>query len=94
MPKSEGVDYMLYVIVAALAAFLIRDIYWFTRSLLFYRDNGWDFTVDFGPKMYGGDSTDPDFEMSPREKMLRGYPIGIVCCTSLLVGFSIALFQG
>ncbi|KSV75161.1 hypothetical protein [Sinorhizobium sp. Sb3] len=69
MLKNEGPVYVLYLVVPVLAAFLIRETYSFIRSLRFYKGNGWDFTVDIGPKMYKGESTDPDFEMSPREKL-------------------------
>lgn len=82
---------MLHVVVAVLAAFLVRDIYWFVRSLLFYKNNGWDFTVDFGPKMYKGDGDFPEFEMSPRQKLVFGYPIGILGLATLLTGFTIPL---
>jgi len=90
--KNEDPVYVLYLVVPVLAAFLIRETYWFIWSLRFYKGNGWDFTVDFGPKMYKGDSTDPDFEMSPREKLLYGYPMGILIWATLLAGFSIPLF--
>ncbi len=94
MLQNEGLGCMPHLIVAGLAVLLIWEIYWFIRSLLFYKGNGWDFTVDFGPKMYNGEWASPEFEMSPREKLVRGYPLWILLLASFLAVFSIALFQG
>ncbi|MEI3855437.1 MULTISPECIES: hypothetical protein [Ensifer] len=77
MLKNEGPGYVPHLIVAGLAVLLIWEIHWFIRSLRFYKGNGWDFTVDFGPKMYWGESTDPDFEMSPRENHQIAH---LTCC--------------
>ena len=93
MLTKGGPEYLLPIIVAFLAAALARELYWFIRSLLFYRNNGWNFTVQFGPKMYRGEGNDPDFEMSAREKLVTGYPMGIFILGTLLTGFTIALFK-
>ncbi|CAN7641035.1 hypothetical protein LJR257_004683 [Ensifer adhaerens] len=93
MLNKGGPEYLLPIIIAFLAAALVWKLYWFIRSLLFYRNNGWDFTVQFGPKMYKGEGDTPEFEMSAREKLVTGYPMGIVILGTLLTGFTIALFK-
>lgn len=94
MLKNEGPGYVPHLIVAGLAVLLIWEIHWFVRALLFYKGNGWDFTVDFGPKMYKGDWASPEFEMSPKEKLVSGYPFFILILSVLLAGFSVALYEG
>ncbi len=75
---------LVYICMIAVGSALFWEVYWFIRSLLFYRNNGWDFSVDFGPKIYRGESTEPEFEMAPREKMLIGHPVGIFVWAGLL----------
>ncbi|KSV74591.1 hypothetical protein N185_02925 [Sinorhizobium sp. GW3] len=94
MLKNEGPGYVPHLIAAGLAVLLISEIYWFIRTLLFYKGNGWDFTVDFGPKMYKGDGEQAEFEMSPKEKLVSGYPLFILIYSVLLVALSVALYEG
>lgn len=85
----------LYALAGILFAVAAYNLYWLVKALRFYKNNGWDFSIDFGPKIYKGDSPAPEFEMNPREKLLFGYPFSIVILgTMAVVTFLIAFYSG
>jgi hypothetical protein len=78
----------LYLFAGCLVFFVACNLFSVARALNFYRRNGWDFSKDFGSNIYWGDMPDEDAKMSPRAKLLIGYPALILGCTLTLVGMA------
>ncbi|HEV7317388.1 MAG TPA: hypothetical protein VGO04_02090 [Ensifer sp.] len=72
-------------IAAIFFAVAVYYAYWFVKALRFYRNNGWDFSVAFGPKVYSGEYVSPEREMKPRGKLFFGYPFIIFVAGTLAV---------
>lgn len=84
---------MLWVLVCVFGASCAYTWYWFIRSIIFYVENGFDFSVNFGPDMYGSDYQDGDGDllMSPRRKFLFGWPVSVVISSLVLLSIILAL---
>ena len=82
---------LLYAAMIFFGALMARDIYRLIRSLIFYKKNGWDFSVDFGPRIYHSTSDLPEIEMTPREKLTQA-PIMILIYTVILGCLAVTSF--
>ncbi|MDR6670458.1 hypothetical protein [Rhizobium sp. 1399] len=61
--------------------------YWWIRSIIFYRRNGFDFTKDFGPELYQSDRGGEDDCVleKPRDKLLIAWPLWVVVTSVTLL---------
>ena len=62
--------------------------YWYIRSIIFYRRNGFDFSKDFGPNIYSSRYPDKRSLESPKAKFFFGMPF-MLLVTSFLTIFTI-----
>jgi hypothetical protein len=60
--------------------FCAYNWYWYIKAIIFYRRNGFDFSKDFGPKLYWSDFQDDDrYLAKPRDKFALVFTLmGIV----------------
>jgi hypothetical protein len=74
----------LWLGLCLVGGFCAHSWYWWIRSIILYRRNGFDFTKDFGPKIYHGDSVDDDrWLVNPRDKLLFSLPLFVVVSSVL-----------
>ncbi len=50
---------------------------WWVRELTFYSGKNWDFTNEFGLKLYFGGEGGLTRQMTPKQKLVFGYPLFI-----------------
>lgn len=67
--------------------------YWYIRSIIFYRKNGFDFSKDFGPDIYFSQFAHPRFLASPKAKFFIAMPFALLV-TSFLSIFTILSLIG
>lgn len=58
--------------------------YWFIRSIIFYMSNDFDFSVDFGPKVYMSEVDDERYAATPWQKLVIAWPMCVVISSVLL----------
>lgn len=77
-------------------AYLVYLVHLWVKDLLFYWNNGWDFTVDSGQKMYHGDESGmtPGSLMSNRYRVLFGMPMVILIFLVVICGVAFLPEQG
>jgi hypothetical protein len=80
----------LWIALCFMGGFCAYNWYWYIKSIFFYRNNGFDFSVNFGPDIWDDDS---GLSMSPRSKFLFGWPT-FVAVSSLLLIFIVLVLVG
>jgi len=63
------------------------------QSIIFYRRNGFDFSKDFGPKIYWSSFANDRFLAKPKAKFLFAMPF-VVTMTSFLLIFVTLILMG
>ena len=59
--------------------------FWYIRSIIFYRKNGFDFSKDFGPNAYLSRYAHDRFLASPKVKFFVVMPIMLLGTSFLLI---------
>ncbi|MGO4112313.1 hypothetical protein [Rhizobium ruizarguesonis] len=81
--------WIMFFVVGGISAYCW---YWYIRSIIFYLRNGFDFSEDFGPKLYRSEFPDHDQDWAtPRDKFLFDWPICTMACSLVLVGVVLGL---
>ncbi|NNH67162.1 hypothetical protein HLI17_28495 [Rhizobium laguerreae] len=83
---------VLWIMFCVVGALCAKSWQWFISSIIFYSGNGFDFSEDFGPKIYMFDFTDDDrYLAKPREKFLIAIPFFVIMTSFvlLLIGLSL-----
>ncbi|PDT00779.1 hypothetical protein CO666_29125 [Rhizobium chutanense] len=65
--------------------------YWCITSIIFYRKNGFDFSKDFGPKVYWGTYAHDRFLAKPKAKFFIIMPFGVAISSFLTISFALGL---
>ena len=78
----------LWIGLCFVGGFCTYSWYWYIRSIIFYRRNGFDFSKDFGPNIYFSRYPDERFLASPKAKFFFGMPF-MLLVTSFLTMFTI-----
>ncbi|MBB4522997.1 hypothetical protein ACU8MP_04265 [Rhizobium leguminosarum] len=90
MVTDERIE--LWVLFCCAGGFCAYSWYWFIRSIIFYRGNGFDFSEDFGPKVYwsarGGDDR---LLAKPKAKFMFIMPFFVVATSVMLLLAVLAL---
>ncbi|NKQ87599.1 hypothetical protein [Rhizobium ruizarguesonis] len=63
---------------------------WYVRSIIFYYNNGFDFSEDFGPKISEFEDDDR-FTARPREKLLIVWPPFVVVSSAIFIPITLVL---
>lgn len=84
---SEDRD-QLWLGLCVVGGFCAYSWYWYIRSIIFYRKNGFDFSKDFGPDIYLSRFAHERFLASPKVKFFVAMPI-VLLLTSFLLMFII-----
>lgn len=87
---------LTWIVVPIFGAYLIYLVHLWGKDLLFYRNNGWDFTVDSGHQMYHGEdgAMTPGRLMSNRYRVLFGMPMMILIFLVVICGVIFIPEQG
>jgi hypothetical protein len=59
--------------------------YWFIRSIIFYLGNDFDFSVDFGPKVYMSEVDDERNIATSWQKLVIAWQMSVIISSVLLV---------
>ncbi|XKM43680.1 hypothetical protein A4U53_039875 (plasmid) [Rhizobium ruizarguesonis] len=54
--------------LCVVSGFCAYNWYWYIRSIIFHRKNGFDFTKDFGPNNYWSEFAQDTFMAKPKVK--------------------------
>ncbi|MGR9180467.1 hypothetical protein ACU8OR_33770 (plasmid) [Rhizobium leguminosarum] len=73
----------MWLSLCLVGGFCAYSWYWYIRSIIFYRKNGFDFSRDFGPEIFFGEYRDESFLGKPKAKFYFGMPL-VLLVTSLL----------
>jgi hypothetical protein len=65
--------------------------YWCVSSIIFYRRNGFDFSKDFGPKVYWSSFAHDRFLAKPKAKFFIAMPIAVAVSSFLTMVFALGL---
>ena len=74
-----------WVLLALLIAGFIFALQRWARDLWFYKTNGWDFTKDSGFEMYSGTENIAGEKIFNKERVVFGYPFGVVVILIVLL---------
>ncbi|TBB14196.1 hypothetical protein ELH50_01215 [Rhizobium ruizarguesonis] len=72
----------LWLGLCLVGGFCAYSWYWYIRSIIFNRKNGFDFSKDFGPEIFFGEFRDEGFFAKPKAKFCFGMPF-VLAVTSL-----------
>ncbi|NZD54143.1 hypothetical protein [Rhizobium leguminosarum] len=69
-------------VISLLALFVVGSFcaynwYWYIRSIIFYRKNGFDFSIDFGPNDYWSELPHGTFMAKPKVKFFFARPFAV-----------------
>jgi hypothetical protein len=65
--------------------------YWYIRSIIFYRRNGFDFSKDFGPDIYLSRFAHERFLASPKVKFFVAMPFMLLVTSFLLMAIVLSV---
>jgi hypothetical protein len=77
---------VLWILFCLVGGFCAYNWYWYIKAIIFYRRNGFDFSKDFGPKLYWSDFQDDDrYLAKPRDKFALAMPLTALVSSILFV---------
>lgn len=82
----------LWISLCLVGSFCAYSWYWYLKSIIFYRRNGFDFSKDFGPNYFSRDEGHR-FLASPKAKFYFGMPF-VLAVTSLLSIMTLSMLLG
>ncbi|MDC7741197.1 hypothetical protein [Rhizobium binxianense] len=83
----------LWIGLCVVGGFCAYNWYWYIRSIIFYRKNGFDFSKDFGPYIYFSQWQHERFLAKPKAKFFFAMPFVLVV-TSFISIFMILSLMG
>ena len=75
----------LWIGLCLVGGFCAYSWYWYIRSIIFYRKNGFDFSEDFGPEFFFGEFRDESFLAEPKAKFFFAMPFVLAVTSSLSI---------
>ncbi|WP_246777507.1 hypothetical protein [Rhizobium sp. BG4] len=82
---------LLWIALIFLSSFSGWSWYWFIRSIIFYMRNDFDFSIDFGPKIYMSEIDDERYVVTPRQKLVIAWPMIVIISLGMVAGVVLAL---
>ncbi|ANL75690.1 hypothetical protein AMC83_PE00277 (plasmid) [Rhizobium phaseoli] len=76
----------LWIGLCAVGGLCAYNWYWYIKSIIFYRENGFDFSKDFGPELYLGGILAP-----PKAKFYFAMPFVLVVTSFLSIIIALTL---
>ncbi|WP_318035394.1 hypothetical protein [Rhizobium ruizarguesonis] len=71
--------------LCVVGSFCAYNWYWYIRSIIFYRKNGFDFSKDFGPKVYWSSFAHDRFLAKPKAKFFIAMPFAVAVSSFLTI---------
>ncbi|NKJ96098.1 hypothetical protein GFM14_32035 [Rhizobium leguminosarum bv. viciae] len=75
-------------VVGSLTAY---NWYWYIRSIIFYRNNGFDFSKAFGPNDYWSRLRQDSFLANPRVRFFFAMPFAVTVGSLMTIVFAFGL---
>ncbi|MDC9809332.1 hypothetical protein [Rhizobium binxianense] len=88
MSEDQFELWLPFCVVGGLCAYCW---YWCITSIIFYRKNGFDFSEDFGPKVYWGTYAHDRFLAKPKAKFFIAMPFAVAISSFLTIFFVLDL---
>ncbi|MBY5454361.1 MULTISPECIES: hypothetical protein [Rhizobium] len=88
MSEDQFVSLLGLCVVGSFCAY---NWYWYIRSIIFYRKNGFDFSEDFGPNDYWSELAHDTFMAKPKVKFLFARPFAVAVGSFLTLVFALGL---